>query len=115
VRPAAPEGATPGVARVDAPIAFAPTLDGCQPEMLPPGRETKRLIRRMRWRNRAPRRIVMLALVAAAAAVAWFHPSLRGRTRSAWQHLGGEVHAVMGRATAPRTQTPPANVRPPGG
>jgi hypothetical protein len=45
-------------------------------------------------------------LVAAAAAVAWFHPSIRGRTHSAWQQLGGEVHEVIGRATAARAHTP---------
>jgi len=68
--------------------------------VLPPGRETRRLIRRMRWRNRGPRRIAMLALVAALAALAWFQPSLRGRTRATWQQLEHEAHEVIGRAKA---------------
>jgi len=68
--------------------------------VLPPGRETRRLIRRMRWRNRGPRRIAMLALVAALAALAWFQPSLRGRTPATSQQLEHEAHEVIGRAKA---------------
>ena len=54
----------------------------------PVGRDTVRLIRRMRWRqSRTPRRFVLLTLVAAAA-LAWFLPTTRVPTRAAWRHAG---------------------------
>jgi serine/threonine protein kinase len=68
----------------------------------PAGRETRRLIRRMRWTNGAPQRIAVLTLAAAFAALAWLRPSTRGQARAAWRHLGTEMHHVIGRATAPR-------------
>jgi serine/threonine protein kinase len=67
-----------------------------EPDVAPPGRETRRLIRRMRWRNRAPRRIAGLIVAAGLAALAWFHPTTRGPTRAAWGQIGGQVHRLVG-------------------
>ena len=54
------------------------------PPVAPAGRDTLRLIRRMRWRlKRMPRRVALLAL-AAAAMLAWFSPGTRVPTRAAW-------------------------------
>jgi eukaryotic-like serine/threonine-protein kinase len=61
----------------------------------PPGRETRRLIRRIRRKNAAPRRILVLALAAGLAVFAWFHPTTRGPTRAAWEQLAGPVHKVI--------------------
>jgi serine/threonine protein kinase len=94
-----------GTPDVDAPLAFSLAPTG-EAEIPPPGRETRRLIRRMRRRSRAPQRIAMLALLAAFAVLAWFHPAMRDRTRHVWQQLGHEVHEVTGRVTAPRSHTP---------
>jgi serine/threonine-protein kinase len=66
----------------------------------PPGRETRRLIRGIRRKNAAPRRILALTLVAGLAVFAWFHPKTRGPTRAAWEQLAGQVHKVVGRASA---------------
>ena len=63
----------------------------------PPGRETKRLIRRIQRKNAAPRRIVALTLAAGIAAFAWFHPKTREPTRAAWDQLSGQVHKVIDR------------------
>jgi serine/threonine-protein kinase len=63
----------------------------------PPGRETRRLIRRIRRKNAAPRRILALTFAAALATFAWFHPATRGPTRAAWDQLAGQVHRVIDR------------------
>jgi len=63
----------------------------------PPGRETKRLIRRIRRKNAVPRRIVALTFAAGLAVLAWFHPTTRGPTRAAWEQLAGQVHKVIDR------------------
>ena len=63
----------------------------------PPGRETKRLIRRIQRKNAAPRRIVALMLAAGLVAFAWFHTKTRAPTRAAWEQLSGQVHKVIDR------------------
>ena len=62
-----------------------------------PGRETKRLIRRIQRKNAVPRRIVALTLAAGLAMFAWFHPKTRGPTRAAWEQVAGQVHKVIDR------------------
>jgi serine/threonine-protein kinase len=66
-----------------------------------PARETRRLIRRIKRKNAAPRRIVALALAAGLATLAWFHPATRGQTRAAWAQGARRVHAVIDRVRAP--------------
>jgi serine/threonine-protein kinase len=63
----------------------------------PPGRETKRLIRRIQRKNAVPRRIVTLVLVAGLATFAWFHPKTRAPTRAAWEQAAGQVHKAIDR------------------
>jgi serine/threonine-protein kinase len=86
-----------------APIEAAPALTPIdQLAGVPPaGRETKRLIRRMRRTNGGPRRLVALALAAAIAAFVWYHPSTRDQTRTAWRQLGDRVHHAIARVTRP--------------
>ena len=62
-----------------------------------PGRETRRLIRRIRRKNAAPRRLVALTLVVGLGALAWFHPATRGPTRAAWDQLAGEAQKMIDR------------------
>jgi serine/threonine-protein kinase len=74
-------------------VHFQPRLR--RPAETPPvgeaGRKTRRLIRRMRWRiYRFPRRIVLLA-VAAAATIAWLSPTARESAETMWRHA--QVHA----------------------
>jgi serine/threonine-protein kinase len=66
----------------------------------PPGRETKRLIRRIKRKNAAPRRLVALAFAAGLATFAWFHPKTRGPTRAAWGQVTGQVHQMIDRVRA---------------
>jgi eukaryotic-like serine/threonine-protein kinase len=63
----------------------------------PPGRETKRLIRRIRRKNAVPRRLIALTFAAGLAVFAWFHPATRGQTRAAWEQLTVEVQKVLDR------------------
>jgi serine/threonine-protein kinase len=67
-----------------------------EPAVAPAGRVTRRLIRRMRRRNRAPRRIAGLIVAAGLATLAWFHPTTRGPTRAAWAQIDGQVHKLIG-------------------
>jgi eukaryotic-like serine/threonine-protein kinase len=69
-------------------LATAPT---------PAGRDTVRLIRRVRWRmHRTPRRAALVAL-AAAAAIAWLSPTTRVPTRAAWQRAGTQMQIMLER------------------
>jgi serine/threonine protein kinase len=68
-----------------------------EPIAAAPGRETKRLIRRIRRKNAVPRRIVAAVFAAALATFAWFHPATRGPTRAAWDQLAVQVHRVIDR------------------
>jgi serine/threonine-protein kinase len=108
----------------DAEMSAARAVDE-EPAVAPAGRETRRLIRRMRRRNRAPRRLAGLIVAAGLLALAWFHPTTRGPTRAAWGQIDGQVHRLIGdlgraraaRLTSPRgdsaasTAAPPARTR----
>jgi hypothetical protein len=104
---AAVEGAAAAGTRASPPatIEAAPALTPIDrlAGVAPAGRETKRLIRRMRRTNGGPRRIVALALAAAIAAFVWYHPSTREQTRAAWRQLGDRVHHAIERVTASRS------------
>jgi serine/threonine-protein kinase len=97
-------GVTAVEARTEAPaihLVPPPSPADIEPvELSSMGQETKRLIRRMRWTNAAPRWIAILMLVTGLATLAWFHPSSRGPARATWRHLGDEMHQAIGRATA---------------
>ncbi len=93
-------GAQPsGVPEVAFPVE-APTPEAAMEAELvatPPGRETKRLIRRIRRKNAAPRRMVALTFAAGLAVFAWFHPATRGPTRAAWEEVAVQVHKLIDR------------------
>ncbi len=68
----------------------------------PVGRDTVRLIRRVRWRmHRVPRRAALLAL-AAAAAFAWFLPATRVPARTALYRAGTQMHIMIERVLPSR-------------
>jgi eukaryotic-like serine/threonine-protein kinase len=93
-------GAQPsGGSEVALPVAAVTSEAAMDADLItaPPGRETKRLIRRIRRKNAVPRRIVALVFAAGLAASAWFHPATRGPTRAAWEQLAGQVHQVIDR------------------
>jgi serine/threonine protein kinase len=91
----APGGAVPA-----GPAALEPVrepIDLAPPVLLPAGRVTQRLIRRMRWRlKKTPQRVALLAL-AGAAVFAWFLPATRVPTRAAWQRAGTQMHIMIER------------------
>jgi serine/threonine protein kinase len=61
------------------------------------GRDTVRLIRRMRWRqSRASLRFLVGTLVVAAVLV-WFLPTTRKPTRTAWRHAGAQLRIMVER------------------
>jgi eukaryotic-like serine/threonine-protein kinase len=71
-----------------------------------PGRDTVRLIRRIRCRiHKSPRRLALLTL-AAAAGFAWFSPATRGATRAAWQRAGTQMHIMVERVLPNRDIRP---------
>jgi eukaryotic-like serine/threonine-protein kinase len=73
---------------------------------LPHGRDTVRLIRRMRWRiHKAPRRLALLTL-AAAAGFAWFSPATRAPTRAAWHRAGTHMQIMVERVLPTRDLRP---------
>jgi serine/threonine-protein kinase len=78
------------------PVTSEATMDA---ELItePAGRETKRLIRRIRRKNAVPRRILALTLAAGLVVFAWFHPKTRAPTRAAWEQLTGQVRTVIDR------------------
>ena len=92
---ALPSGA-PEVALPVEPVTSEATMDA---ELItePAGRETKRLIRRIRRKNAVPRRILALTLAAGLVVFAWFHPKTRAPTRAAWEQLAGQVRTVIDR------------------
>ncbi len=86
-------GPAPGRA-FDAPRSVPPEPS----PVSPPGRETARLIRKVRRRiHRGPSRLALLA-VAATAAVAWFSPTARGRGVDAWHRAHLEAERLLARA-----------------
>jgi serine/threonine-protein kinase len=104
VRAPAIDAAVEGTVPLPADVALPVPAD-IDPTPFPPGQETKRLIRRMRRKNRAPMRIALLAVVAGLGALSWFHSATRGPTRAAWQQIAGEAHGLIDRVasrTAPR-------------
>ena len=77
------------------------------PEERPMGRDTVRLLRRMRlMRNRTPLRAAALMTLAAAAALAWWSPGTRQATRAAWRHAGTQVQ-IMGERVLPNREIRP--------
>ena len=85
-----------GAPEVALPVTTEAAMDA-EVFVTPPGRETKRLIRRIQRKNAVPRRIVTLVLVAGLATFAWFHPKTRGPTRAAWEQAAGQVHKAIDR------------------
>jgi serine/threonine protein kinase len=60
----------------------------------PPGRPTRRLIRRVRWKvYRLPRRIALVAL-AAAVTFAWFSPTARGTAGTMWRRAEAQAQRL---------------------
>jgi serine/threonine protein kinase len=86
---AMPPGAVPSRQIADDPVDIqaAPAV----------GRDTVRLIRRMRWRqSRASLRFLVGTLVVAAVLV-WFLPTTRKPTRTAWRHAGAQLRIMVER------------------
>jgi serine/threonine-protein kinase len=68
-----------------------------QPAPIATGRDTVRLIRRMRWRqSRTPRRFVLLTLVTVAA-LACLLPTTRQPAQAAWRHAGAQMRIMVER------------------
>jgi serine/threonine-protein kinase len=92
----------PPPVRTPAPVLVPESLGADDPADVRPapvavGRDTVRMIRRMRWRqSRTPRRFVLLTLVAVAA-LAWFMPTTRVPTRAAWHHAGAQMRIMVER------------------
>jgi serine/threonine protein kinase len=96
VQPAASAEVSPVVSSVEAATPEV-TMDAELIAADPPGRETKRLIRRIRRKNAVPRRLLALTFAAGLVTVAWFHPKTRAPTRAAWGRVAGEVHQLIDR------------------
>jgi len=84
----------PAVRAFDAPRPVPP-----EPEPVPaPGRQTARLIRKVRRRiHPGPRRVAFLMMVAVVA-IAWFSPSARARGMGAWQRAHAQAQRLLGYA-----------------
>ena len=68
------------------------------PAVAAPGRQTARLIRKVRRRiHHGPRNLALLA-VAAAAAVFWFSPAARARGAAVWHRAQARAEQVIGQA-----------------
>jgi serine/threonine-protein kinase len=81
-------------------------IDLAPPVLLPVGRVTQRLIRRMRWRlKKTPQRVALLAL-AGAAVFAWLLPATRVPTLAAWQRAGTRMHIMIERVLPNRDLRP---------
>jgi hypothetical protein len=80
------------------------TMDAGSLAVDAPGRETRRLIRRIRRKNAAPRRLIALTLAVGLGALAWFHPATRGPTRAAWGQLSGEAQKMIDRFRPAKSQ-----------
>jgi serine/threonine-protein kinase len=66
-------------------------------ETLPPGRQTRRLIRRVRRRLHRPRRVATVVLVAGLLVAAWFHPATSAVTRAGWRKVEQGVSRLFER------------------
>jgi serine/threonine-protein kinase len=86
----APPRALPSEPMADDPVDI-------QPAPRAVGRDTVRLIRRMRWRqSQTPRRFVLLTL-AAVVMLAWFLPTTRVPARAAWRHAEAQMRIMVER------------------
>jgi serine/threonine-protein kinase len=70
------------------------------------GRNTVRLMRRMRWRQTRLLRGYSLAAVATLVALAWFLPATRVPTRAAWQRAGAQARIMVERVLPSREIRP---------
>jgi serine/threonine-protein kinase len=93
------------------PELFEP-IDIASPTLLNAGRETLRLMRRMRWRFHKPRRRLAMLTLAAGAAFAWFSPSTRMQTRAAWHRAGTQMHIMIDRVLPNSPNSPNADAHP---
>jgi serine/threonine-protein kinase len=82
----------PDLFALDAEVEVEPA-----PALTPPGRDTVRLIRRMRWRLHKPRRRLALLTLAAGAALAWYAPATRGPTRAVLHRAGTQMQIMIDR------------------
>jgi len=78
-----------------------------QPALMPVGRDTMRLMRRMRWMQaRTHLRVAALLTVAAVAALVWWSPATRLATRAAWRHAGTQMQIMVERVLPSREIRP---------
>ena len=79
----------------DAPRPLPP-----EPPPVPaPGRQTARLIRKVRRRiHRGPRNFALLAVAVTAAAVLWFSPTARARGAAFWHRAQARAEQMIGQA-----------------
>ena len=78
-----------------------------QPALMPVGRDTVRLMRRMRrMQARTHLRVAALLTVAAVAALVWWSPATRLATRAAWRHAGTQMQIMVERVLPSREIRP---------
>ena len=69
------------------------------PPVPAPGRQTARLIRKVRRRiHRGPRNFALFAVVVTAAAVLWFSPTARARGVAVWHRAQARAEQMIGQA-----------------
>jgi serine/threonine-protein kinase len=82
-------------------------IDLAAPPAGPAGRETVRLLRRMRWRmHKTQRRIALATLAAAAAGYVCFSPATLEVARAAWHRVGAQAHIMFERVLPTREVRP---------
>ncbi len=91
----------PAASLIDAGADESLDPDVDQVDAQPPGRDTRRLIRRVRWRQHRPRRLATLTLLAGLLAAAWYHPATRDVTRAGWHRLENGVGGLFERVESP--------------
>ena len=103
---------TPAPIVVGVPVPALPAEPGVPSDpvdlqpVLHPGRDTVRLIRRMRWYQAwTPVRLALLTLTAAAV-LAWSAPATRGTTRAAWRRAGTQMQIMFERVLPNREIRP---------
>jgi len=78
-----------------------------QPALMPFGRDTVRLMRRMRWmQTRTRLRVAALLTAAAVAALVWWSPATRLATRAAWRNAGTQMQIMVERVLPSREIRP---------
>jgi len=76
------------------------------PPARPAGRDTVRMIRRIRWKvSKVPQRVALAALVAAAIFV-WVLPGTRAASLAAWRRAGAQMHIMLERVLPNRDLRP---------